>query len=84
MRWLKTTKINNPLQNDDQAEKVYMSKLVRISSVNAACKSLQYLAGKSLEAYKEAMKGIYSLTLQLQSMSLTTIEQDFERNPDVI
>ncbi|ESR41773.1 hypothetical protein CICLE_v10013892mg, partial [Citrus x clementina] len=27
MRWLKTAKINNPPQNDDQAEKVYMSKL---------------------------------------------------------
>ncbi|KAK9181362.1 hypothetical protein WN944_024499 [Citrus x changshan-huyou] len=84
MRWLKTAKINNPPQNDDQAEKVYMSKLVRIGSVNAACKSLQYLAGNSLKAYKEAMKGIHSLTLRLQSMSLTTTEQDFERNPDVI
>ncbi|KDO54322.1 hypothetical protein CISIN_1g028688mg [Citrus sinensis] len=84
MRWLKTAKINNPPQNDDQAEKVYMSKLVRIGLVNAACKSLQYLAGNSLKAYKEAMKGIHSLTLRLQSMSLTTTEQDFERNPDVI
>ncbi|XP_024046631.1 protein FAR1-RELATED SEQUENCE 5-like [Citrus clementina] len=84
MRWLKIAKINNPPQNDDQTEKVYMSNLVRIGSVNAACKSLQYLTSQSLEAYKEAMEGIHSLTLRLQSMSLTTTEQDFERNPDVI
>ncbi|KAK9226089.1 hypothetical protein WN943_011136 [Citrus x changshan-huyou] len=56
MRWLKIAKINNPPQNDDQTEKVYMSNLVRIGSVNAACKSLQYLTSQSLEAYKEAMK----------------------------